>query len=90
MISFESFAIVVLSCNSVTSSVTATIIPKVIYEHGELWPTDVDKEKILICSPQRSLEIQPPEPASSISGGSGRRKLWILCNKYLFHTRRVL
>jgi hypothetical protein len=90
MISFESFAIVVLSCNSVNSSVTAATILKVIYEHGEPRRTDVDKEKILICSPQRSLEIQPPEPASSKSGGSGRRKLWILSKKYLFHTRRVL
>jgi hypothetical protein len=51
---------------------------------------DVDRGKLPIRPPERSLVILPAEPSSSKSEGSGRMKLWIFSTKYFFHTRRIL
>jgi hypothetical protein len=65
-------------------------ILQMIYEHGEQWWNDVCRGKLVIRPPERSLVNLSAEQSSSKSGGSGRRKLWILSIKYLFHARNVL
>jgi hypothetical protein len=51
---------------------------------------DVDLEKLQIRPPERSSAVLKTQPSSSKSGGSGRRKLFILSMKYFFHTRRYI
>jgi hypothetical protein len=46
---------------------------------------DVDWGELLIRPPERSLAILPAESSSNKSGGYERRKLYILCTKYLFY-----
>jgi hypothetical protein len=62
----------------------------IIYEYGEPWLKDVDRGKLPIRPPKRSVPILPAEPPNSKSGGSRRRRKWILYVKYFFHTRRVI
>jgi hypothetical protein len=50
-------------------------IPQVIHEHGKPWWNDVGSGKLLIRTPELSLEILPAKPSSSKSGGSGQIKL---------------
>jgi hypothetical protein len=45
-------------------------IRQVIYEHGEPWWNDIDRDKLLIVY-QSCLAIVPAESSSSKAGGTG-------------------
>jgi hypothetical protein len=48
-------------------------IPQVIYEHGELWQNNVNRGKLLICSPE--LSGNPTSRAIWYkAGGTGKGK----------------
>jgi hypothetical protein len=79
LICFWNFSTCFISAEFVWSShVAATngllFISQVIYEHGEPWWNDINRENLLIRPPEHSLSIIPAEPSSSKLGGTWQRR----------------
>jgi hypothetical protein len=61
----------------------ATNVP-IVYVPGDIWAWKATEGWYR----QGKLLIRPAEPSGSKSGGTGRRKVWILSTKYFFHTSK--